>query len=356
MKTAQTAIDPNSIPLLLAGDIGATKTKLAIYQTATGYAPPLRQQTLQNTAFESFDTMLTAFLGEEQPRPSLACLGIAGPVRTDTVRLTNRNWLIDAAALRDHFGFTAVRLINDLTATASGIPLLKPADCHCLNRGAKRTDAAMAVLALGTGLGEALLLPSGDSYLAYPSEGGHASFAPRTAEQVALLAFLQQCNQSSSPSQMQKISVEGACSGLAVPDVFAFLATRKPVPAWLSEQVAQSSDPTPVLVQAALTASTGGTPCDIAVESIRLLLDILADEAANLALKTLALGGVFLGGGLAPRLLPLLDPQRFMAIFASGTQHDMLAQIPIHLILNPNTALLGAAAFAQHPFCFSYSP
>ena len=323
--------------LLLAGDIGATKTTLALYEAAAWPGAPLRQQTLQNAGFGDFDSLLREFLGAEQPTPATVCLGVAGPVMANAVKMTNLNWSIDAAGLQAGFGFEQAYLINDLVATAMGALHLPPNDLHCLNPGEKQDGAAMAVLAPGSGLGEAFVLPHNGTFLPYPSEGGHASFSPRNAEQIDLLTFMLK--------RHTHVSVEQVCSGLVIPDLLAFMATRQPMPDWLRDELQLAADRTPIIVQAALAAVRGERSCDIAVATLSLFIDILADEAANLALKTLALGGVFLGGGLAPRLLPLIDPHRFMTVFARGTYQDMLARIPIHIIRNPQTALLGAAAY-----------
>jgi len=323
--------------LLLAGDLGATKTTLALYDATAWPGAPLRQQIFQNRAFANFDSLLAAFLESPQPAPVAACLGVAGPVLANAVTMTNLNWSIAAADLQTRFGIHRVDLINDLVATALGALHLEPQDLHCLNPGKKRDGTALAVLAPGSGLGEAFLLPHNGTHFPCPSEGGHASFAPRNEEQIDLLTFMRQ--------QHDHVSVEQVCSGLAIPDLMAFVATREPTPDWLQAELYQAADRTPVIVQAAISAARGERPCAIAIHTLNLFLDILADEAANLALKTLALGGIFLGGGLAPRLLPLLDPHRFMAVFARGTYRDLLARIPVQVIVNPQAALLGAAAY-----------
>ena len=326
--------------LLLAGDLGATKTTLALYEIAHWPGAPLRQQTFRNAGYTDFDSLLREFLGAARPAPAIACLGVAGPVVANAVTMTNLNWALAAADLQTRFGIHRVDLINDLVATAMGALHLEPADLQGLNPGEKRDGGTLAVLAPGSGLGEAFLLPHNGTYFPCPSEGGHASFAPRNEEQIDLLAFMRK--------QHAHVSVEQVCSGLAIPDLLAFLATRQSMPDWLQDEMEQVVDRTPVIVQAAIKAVQGGRPCAIAVHALSLFLDILADEAANLALKTLALGGVFLGGGLAPRLLPLLDPHRFMAVFARGTYRDMLARIPVQVIVNPQAALLGAAACGFH--------
>jgi len=321
--------------LLLAGDIGATKTALALYDAAGFPEPPLRQQTYRNALFSCFDDLLLEFLHQNAPQPTSACFGVAGPVRANAVKMTNLNWSITGDALQARHGFARVELQNDLVTTAMGAIHLPATDLHPLNLGVPEAGGVMAVLAPGSGLGEAFLVHHHGAYHPYPSEGGHASFAPRNGEQMDLLAFMLK--------RHPHVSVERVCSGLAIPELFAFMTTRHQVPAWLLAELEGATDRTPVIIQAALHALQGKRACDIAVHTLALLVDILADEAANLALKTLALGGLFLGGGLAPRLLPFLTPERFLPIFTRGAYHDLLSRIPIQVICNPHTALLGAA-------------
>ena len=339
---------PSTKGLLIAGDIGATKTTLALYDPAAWPGLPLRQQTYRNADFAGFDILLRGFLGEQPIQPTLACIGVAGPVMAGTVHLTNLDWSIDGQALQATLGCRQVLLINDLVATAMGVPQLSPGDFRTLNHGTGDNDAAVAVLAPGSGLGEAFLVRRDGRLHPCPSEGGHASFAPRNQEQVDLLAFM--CRRH------DHVSVEMVCSGLAVPELFAFLAERLDVPAWLDADLEQADDRTPVIVQAAIQAIQGGRPCEVAVRTLRLLTDILADEAANLALKTLALGGVYIGGGFAARIEPFIEPTRFMAIFARGTYRAMLGRIPVQVITNPQTALIGAAAYAIQALAHEPAP
>jgi glucokinase len=322
---------------LLAGDIGATKTTLALFDGIGDPRHPSNQRTFQNALYPTFDDLLNEFLTQGLFNPSFACFGVAGPVTAQAVKMTNLSWSIDAEALKARHDFSQVFLINDLVATATGAMHLPQKDLYPLNRGVATAGAVIAVLAPGSGLGEAFLVEHNGVYQPYSSEGGHASFAPRNTEQIDLLTFML--------GRHEHVSVERVCSGLAIPELFAFMTTRQAMPIDLQTKLALATDPTPVIIQAALLAIQGESPCDIAAHTLRLFADILADEAANLALKTLALGGLFLGGGLVPRLLPFLTPERFMPIFARGVYQDLLSQIPIHIILNPHTALLGAAVY-----------
>lgn len=341
----------SSQELLLAGDIGATKTTLALYshvalEQAGGL--PQRQETFQNRNFACFDDVLAVFLGPGGQIPPYACIGIAGPVLNDSAEMTNLNWRLDARELEKRHGFIEVRLINDLVATAVGFPYLASSELNIINAGSPAKPATLAVLAPGTGLGQAFLIPHGKGYIPCPSEGGHVSFAPRNGEQMDLLEFMQR--------RHKHVSVEEVCSGLAVPDLFAFMSTRHTVPEWLHREVRQAEDATPVIVTAARRAVEGKRVCGVAVHTMQLFCDILADEAANLVLKTMALGGVYLGGGMSPRLLPFLQPERFMRIFTRDYTSELLTRIPVALILNKQTALFGAGEYGLRTLVRSAGP
>ncbi len=326
--------------LLLAGDIGATKTDLALYTAASLDQPggvPCKEETFLNRNFACFDDVLAVFLGPGGQVPPYACIGIAGPVINDTAEMTNLDWHLDARALERRHGFTKMRLINDMVATAVFVPCLGSNDLSIINSGETASPGTVAVLAPGTGLGQAFLIPQGKDYIPCPSEGGHTSFAPRNGEQMDLLEFMLR--------RHTHVSVEDVCSGQAVPDLFAFMSTRHTVPEWLSLETQQAEDATPVIIQAAARAVEGKRVCGVAVHTMRLFCDILADEAANLVLKTMALGGLYLGGGLSPRILPFLQTERFMRIFTRDYSSPLLARVPVHLILNRKTALLGAGEY-----------
>jgi len=321
--------------MLLAGDIGATKTVLALYERWPG--EPVRQQRFLNADYSSFLPLVEEFLAKSEVRPDIGCLGIAGPVVAGQVQMTNLDWSLEAPLLRKQLGLERVHLINDLVATAFGAVHLPLTELCSLQAGREDAQAVQAVIAPGSGLGEGFLLPWEGRYLPCASEGGHASFAPRDALQVELLAFMQR--------ERRHVSVEQVCSGLALPDLFAFMSTHYTVPLWLRQQLEQVSDQTPLIVTAALEAFNGSRECLVARETLQLFFDILADEAANLVLKTMAFGGLFLGGGLAARVHGALDVKRFRALFSRGTYQERLAQVPIRIILNADTALVGAAAY-----------
>ncbi len=324
--------------LLLAADIGGTKTRLGLYQSQAGTVSTLKQDTFCNAQFDSFEEIIREFLAGLSARPSLACLGLAGPVLGRRVQLTNLNWVIDADVLESQFGLCRVELINDLVATAMGVVELQQRDLLVLNKGQVDPQGVVAVIAPGTGLGQAFLLHHNGAYIPVASEGGHCSFAPENDLQLELWQFLAESG--------DQVSVEQVCSGRAIPVLYKFMRTKIEEPDWLARRIKGSKDQTPVIVEAALSSrDKTGQLCNIAERIVELFVDILASESANLALKTLATGGLYIGGGIPPRILSFFDQQRFMEIFSRGVYRQMLERIPVGIILNSKTALLGAAAY-----------
>ena len=347
-------------PVLLAGDIGATKTVLALYGTSN----LLTEKTFRNKEFSGLADVITTFLAGREERPVRACLGVAGPVRANKVRMTNLAWDLNGSALAAQFGMDEVLLVNDLVATAAGAMLLPEDSLITLNQGRPEAGGSIGVLAVGTGLGQSFAVPLRDElgsnrFQPFPTEGGHVSFAPRNQEQIELLQFML----TRSEQQPPHVSVEQVCSGMALSTLYAFQLTRCPEPEWMEEKrLAVAVDPdalTPLIVTSAndalntaadvsgVNGASEGLPCEPAIEAVRLLLDILAAEAANFTLKVLATGGVYLGGGMLPRLLAHIDQARFMEIFCRGVYQDMLADIPVHIITDPKTALIGARQLAM---------
>jgi glucokinase len=329
--------------MLLAGDIGGTKTVLALFDPAVAGAAPLCEITFRSADFPSLEAVVARFLQQADQRVTHASFGLAGPVTGDTATVTNLSWpTVDAARLRAAFGFHAVRLLNDLEAIAYAVPLLGPHDLHTLRRGTPEPHGAIGVIAPGTGLGEALLLWDGARYRAYPSEGGNVDFAPTDELQIELLRFMRR--------RYAQVSYELVCSGLGMPNLYAFLKQKGHIAEspWVSAQLAAAHDPTPVIVGAALD-TTG--PCPLCRATLDLFVAILGAEAGNLALKVLATGGLYIGGGIAPRIIPALDsPTLLAALCAKGPFTALMEQVPIHVICNPKAALLGAGLAAKaHP-------
>ncbi len=323
---------------ILAGDIGGTKTTLALYES-TGNT--LLEQTYKNNQYNSLQQVITAFLVDQEQPPARACFGIAGPVRNNRVQMTNLDWLIDGNELSNHFGIKQVALVNDLVATTAGAVILPSDKLVTINIGRPNPEGIIGVLAPGTGLGESFAVPVNQRMQPFPSEGGHSSFAPRSQDQIDLLQFMQHHKNETH------ISVEQVCSGMAIPDLYAYVITSCPEPEWMRQRLTESDDHTPVIVKSAHEAIARGIPCEPATRTVQLFIDILAAEAANLALKILATGGIYLGGGMPPRLLDFFNAQRFMDIFCRGVYQEMLADIPIHIILDSKTALVGAREIAM---------
>ena len=323
--------------ILLAGDIGATKTNLAIMSSEAGPRTPLAEATFPSANYPSLEAVAREFLSQVEWQVERACFGVAGPVVSGRVSITNLPWLIDEGNLQDALRLSTVYLLNDLESIANGVPALEPADLYTLNVGQPAPGGAIAVIAPGTGLGEGFLTWDGARYRPHPSEGGHTDFAPTNPLQVELLRYLQ--------GRFEHVSYERVCSGLGLPNIYAYLkdsgyATE---PNWLAGRLAATDDPTPVIVSAALDRERS---CDLCISTLDVFVSILGAEAANLALKVLATGGVYLGGGIPPRILPFLQKGLFLESFRrKGRLSDLPVHMPVHVILNPKVALLGAARY-----------
>jgi glucokinase len=323
--------------MLLAGDLGGTKTNLAVFSPEAGPRAPLAEATLPSADYPNLEALVRDFLAQTDLEVERASFGVAGPVVAGRATVTNLAWVIEEGALREALGLSSVRLLNDLVAIAYAVPFLEPADLHTLNEGQPAPGGAIAVVAPGTGLGEAFLTWDGTRYRAYASEGGHASFAPGSPLQTELLLYLQ--------NRFGHVSCERVCSGRGIPNIYAFLkdSGHAREPAWLAERLEAADDPTPVIVNAALDSER---PCELCIATLDTFVSILGAEAGSLALKVLATGGVYLGGGIPPRILSALEQARFLETFRrKGRMAGLLARVPVHVILNPKVALLGAACY-----------
>ena len=323
--------------MLLAGDIGGTKTAVALFSTDsdTDTLQPVVEMIFQNRNYSSLEEVIYEFMRDNPKAITSASFGVAGPVVKGRANITNLPWVIDQEAIQKAFDFPKVHLLNDLESIASAVPHLTSEDLVTLNEGTVEPEGAIAVIAPGTGLGEAFLVWDGDMYRAHPSEGGHVSFGPTNPDQVDLLVYMIE--------KFGHVSVERVCSGSGIPNIYACAKHhgRFPEPEWLQKQLAEAIDPAPIIVEAAIQH---GTP--ICVATLELFLDILADEASNMALKVLSTGGVYLGGGIPPRILSELEKPRFMEVFSSkGRFSELMRNMPVHVIRNPKTALYGAAYY-----------
>jgi glucokinase len=316
----------------LAGDVGGTKTALAIIDSELGPRNFLEKAIYPSADYPSLDALVAKFLKGKKWQLARASIDVAGPVVNGRCQTTNLPWVIEEKSLSKELGIP-VRLVNDLDAIAYAIPLLEAGDLETLNPGVPVKHGALAVVAPGTGLGEAFLEWNGTDYRPYPSEGGHTDFAPSGQMQLKLLIYLM--------DRFGHVSYERICSGIGLPNLYAFFKDNGicSEPDWLREQIAAAPDPAPVISQAALDDKA-----EIAVATLDLFVSILGSEAGNLALKVLATGGIYLGGGIPPRIMPFLKKAEFFhSVQNKGRFSSLLVNIPIHIILNPEAALIGAA-------------
>ncbi len=332
--------------MLLAGDIGGTKTNLAVYTPAAGrLGEPRLAQTFPSAEYSSLEAIIQEFLRNLDAPIEYAAFGVAGPVVESTATITNLPWTMSEEQLSTTLRIPSVQLLNDLAATAYSVPYLTTEDLCTLNAGEPDPHGAVAIIAPGTGLGEAFTtVDAHGRYTVHPSEGGHSDFAPTTVEEIELLRYLLE-NRGRVREEHQRyahVSYERLCSGQGLPNIYDFLKHKGLVePDWLEASLAGVSEPTPIIVGAALDTSR---PCEICRATLALFVDILGAEAGNLALKVLATGGVYLGGGIPPRILSYLENGNFRTAFErKGRFGPLLSKMPVHVIRNPKAALLGAA-------------
>ena len=327
--------------LFLAGDIGGTKTRLALVKVNGNHVEILRELSYVSQRHDAFETLLDDFLSSGDIVEDVA-FGIAGPVQDGVVQTTNLPWRIDAAALCQRFGFLHCHLLNDLEATAYGLPALGDADFLMLQTGSPDALGNVAVIAAGTGLGEAGLYWDGQSHRPFATEGGHATFSPRNALELALLNYLQQRHHQQSGGH---VSWERVVSGMGLLDLYAFLLDYRQAatPAWLADEM-RGADTAAAISAAALAGSDA-----VCVETMQLFVSLYGAEAGNLALKVMSRGGLYIGGGIAPKILPLLQAGAFLDAFLDkGRRRPLLTAMPVKVILNDRAALYGPALFAAH--------
>lgn len=350
--------------MILAGDIGGTKTHLALFDWKTERVEPVRLETFHSSDYASLGEMLTEFLNPPKPPTPLdevakpdespdeaagnaasgppetleaACFGVAGPVIDNRCRATNLPWVVDGPALAKEFNIPKVRLLNDLEAMAHGILLLRPDELATLNVGVPPAQKqAIALIAAGTGLGESILFWDGTKYTPVPSEGGHADFAPNSDNEIELLRHIR--------SNYLHVSYERVLSGPGLHAIYEYLRdSKKNEPTWLAENI-KSGDPAAEIAEAGLKGQA-----EIAKQALEMFASIYGAEAGNLVLKAMAINGLFLGGGIAPKLLPKLQDGSFMKGFTNkGRYKRLMTNVPVHVVMNQKTALLGAASTAAH--------
>ncbi len=326
--------------MFLAGDVGGTKTNLAIFPADNEPSSPVAEQTFQSRNYSSLESLVKEFLDQTKVAVQYATFGVAGPVIEGRVSTTNLPWVIDQKQLLTEFKLTSAHLLNDLEATAYSVPFLKPEDLHTINAGEPTPRGTIALVAPGTGLGEAYLTWDGVRYQAHASEGGHADFAPTNSMEMDLLNYL--------IGRFGHVSYERVCSGQGIRNIYDYYHKdlTGDEKTWLQKethQVVTSDDPTPIIAEAALRDDRS---CSLCASTIDTFITILAKESGNLALKFLATKGVFVGGGVPIHILPAIKNEQFMAAFTQkGRMSTLLSRIPVHVILNSKAALLGAAHY-----------
>lgn len=319
--------------MILAGDIGGTKTVLSIFTRDTnGSLACVKEKTYSSRLFLEFDDILAAFLPADADIKS-ACFGVAGPVVNQRCQTTNLPWLLDAAELKIKLGTSKVKLLNDLEAMALGMLYLPEHDLVELNPNAKIQSGNIAVIAAGTGLGEAILYWDGNKHYPMATEGGHSDFAAQNARQDLLLAYLRKI-------YPDHVSYERILSGIGFSHLYDFLYEQGFAPA--CPEVPDTSSG--VVDRNAVISGLGVSGEDpLCAEAVRLFVELYGAEAGNLALKSLAVGGVFVGGGIAPKILPAMQDGNFIRSFkAKGRFVPLLDKVSVKLSLNPRTPLIGA--------------
>jgi len=321
--------------MILAGDIGGTNARLAFFEPRGEELVPVAEDTFASNEYPDLATVLRTFVAAQRVPVGVACFGVAGPIREGRTQTTNLPWMVDARQLARALGVETVLLLNDLEACAYGLPSLSAEDFVVLNPGSAAASGNALVIAAGTGLGEAGLYWDGRQHHPFACEGGHSSFAPSDPIQIELLGHLMR--------EFCHVSWERVVSGPGLLNIYHFLRDtgRGEEPAWLAQHMRQQ-DPAAVISQAALAGTS--LLCE---QALNLFVSLYGAEAGNAALKVMGTGGVYVGGGIAPKIIKKLTEPFFMEAFiAKGRLKPLLRDIPVRVIMNDKTALLGAARFA----------
>jgi glucokinase len=337
--------------MLLAADVGGTKTLLGLFAPRPDRPSAIDVGEFVTLDFVSLEPMIESFLESRDVEPKhieAATFGVAGAVTDQVARLTNVPWLVDGAAIGERLGFPKTHVLNDLEALAFGVTVLEPGELKMLQRGVPHPNGNAAVIAAGTGLGEALLLNVNGRFVPGASEGGHADFAARTPREIELLRELTRI--------YGRVSVESVLSGPGLVNVYQFTHQsfgKSPMrtfgvvpPEFLCSGVGPVTEA--VELPAKISRSALDRSCDHCVEALEIFVGIYGAESGNIALRTVATAGVYVGGGIAPKILPALESGTFLDAFrAKEPLADYVATIPVAVILNPDAGLLGAAVHAQ---------
>ena len=322
--------------LLLAGDIGGTKTDLALFADEDDGPRELRHQRLPSGEYEGLEAMIDAFLGADAPSIGAAAFGVAGPVVAERARITNLPWCVDAARLRERLQTPRIRVVNDFHALALGVDAVPSAGRILLQAGETDPEGPRAIIGAGTGLGVAIVVPTAAGPRVLASEGGHVDFAPRNDREIALLRHMLQ--------RHARVSAERVVSGSGLQAIYDFVVASSIAgedPGIRARFVAE--DPGAVIGEAALT---GDAPACVA--AVELFLALFGAQAGNLALTALPTGGLYVAGGVAPRLIPHLGAAGFLAAFLDkGRMRPILERVQVTMIAEPRVGLLGAAQVAR---------
>jgi glucokinase len=334
--------------LLLAGDIGGTKTILRLVESSSQELRTIHEERYRSSDYTDLVPMVQVFLAKANaPRPEKACFAIAGPVVNYTAKLTNLVWFLDTERLEQELSIPQISLINDFAAVGYGVLGLDKEDIYTLQAGKPDPEAPIAIIGAGTGLGQGFLIKQGEHYQVFPSEGGHADFPPRTELEFQLLRYLL------DKHDIQRVSVERVVSGQGIVSIYQFLRDRKlatetpeiaqVVRTW-EQQAGQerSVDAGAVIGRAALEKR-----CRLCEQTMQIFVEAYGAEAGNVAIKFLPFGGLYVAGGIVPKILPLIEDNNFLLHFTQkGRMRNLLIDIPLHIVLNPHVGLIGAALCA----------
>src|SRR5580658_1944998 len=322
--------------MILAGDVGGTKVHLALFDFTDGNLKYTRDKQFPAKEYSGLEEIVKEFVLTDQV--TSACFGVPGPVRDGRLRLTNLPWTLDSRELARNLKIDHVFLINDLEANGYGIAELKADQIYTLSEGDPSQIGNRALIAAGTGLGEGILVWNGKMHVPYPSEGGHSDYAPRNEDEIDLLRYLKQ-------KYNGRVSFERVVSGMGMTSVYEFLRDVKGLeePVWLAEKIASVQDPNSVITEMGLAAKS-----PLCERTLDMFVSAYGAEAGNLALKVLSVGGLYVGGGIAPRILEKLKDGTFLKAFTDkGRLSQLLVNMPVRVILESRTALIGAAAYAE---------
>ena len=322
--------------MILAGDVGGTKVDLGLYDFINGKLKQSRDKVFKAKEYAGLEAIVREFLGED--KVTAACFGVPGPVRDGRLRLTNLPWTLDSRELAKNLDIDHVFLINDLEANGYGVAELAPEQIYTLSEGDASQTGNRALIAAGTGLGEGLLIWNGRTHIPYPSEGGHGDYAPRNEDEIDLLRFLKE-------KYNGRVSFERVVAGMGLTSIYEFLREVRGMeePAWLSEKFAAAGDPNSVITEMGLSAKS-----EICEKALDMFVSAYGAEAGNLALKVLSVGGLYVGGGIAPRIIEKLKDGTFMKAFTDkGRLSQLLINMPVRIILESRAAQMGAAAYAE---------